>query len=397
MKRKKEREPLLGTTAALMWRITAAALTLWLLVMCFLTMLSAQQLLEQREMNCDISVDLSEDDASGEEFGGYRVQPVHCFPVQSAMVRLSSVYLVTFLALVAMLLLLFLRIRRRLTKPLRNVLSSGKQDYAILPTTFASSWKESWELEQGYEKLQKKIHDLRQENKRLEMKLKYAQNAEENRRRMVSNITHELKTPLAVIHSYAEGLSENIASKKREQYLDIILDEAEQMDTMVLEMLDLSRLEAGKVQLTQDRFSLLSLVRHEVEKLELLIREKNLTVEYAREEDFDILADEGRMGQVITNFASNAVKYTPEGGTIRIRVFQHSGESCFVIENQCLPLSEEALAHIWDSFYRTDSAKATEGTGLGLAIAKAIVELHRGSCGAENTDSGVEFRFNLPQ
>ena len=101
------------------------------------------------------------------------------------------------------------------------------------------------------------------------------------------------------------------------------------------------------------------------------------------------------MAQVVENFASNAVKYTPEGGSIWVQVWKGRDGTWFSIENTCTPLSQEELDHVWDTFYRGDQARSGGGTGLGLAIAKNIVELHGGKCSARNTSSGVVFSFWL--
>ena len=230
---------------------------------------------------------------------------------------------------------------------------------------------------------------------RLNTALNYAKTAEENRRQMTSHIAHELKTPLAVVHSYAEGLKEHIAEDKRDKYLDVILSETERMDAMVLEMLDLSRLEAGKVKLARDQFSLGELARSVFDRLEMAIQAKELQLTWDLPEDTNLTADEGRIAQVVENFATNAVKYTPPGGSIAVSIEKGRRGLTFTVANDCPPLSREALNKVWDTFYRVDEARSGGGTGLGLAIAKQIIELHGGSCSAENTGTGVAFRFTI--
>jgi signal transduction histidine kinase len=161
-------------------------------------------------------------------------------------------------------------------------------------------------------------------------------------------------------------------------------------------MLDLSRLEAGKVRLASDRFSLLELTKAVFDKLDPLMQEKKLKVEFLWPQDFQITADEARLAQVVTNLATNAIKYSPEGGMINVQIFQHNGRCHFTIENQSDPIPEENLKKLWDSFYRTDASRTEKGTGLGLTITKTIVELHGGTCAARNTPNGVQFEFELP-
>lgn len=321
---------------------------------------------------------------------------IRCYPLPSTMLRLQNFYLLTLIPLVVLLVLIWRRIRRELADPLWQLMEHGQMDFAPLPDTIESWWWEPYELEQWYVSTQRQVQELRQETRQLRTALDYAKNAEESRKQMVSNITHELKTPLAIIHSYAEGLDEGIAAEKQSQYLQVIREEAQRMDGMVLEMLDLSRLEAGKVRLQSDRFSLLGLTRSVFEELELLMQKKGLHLHYDLAEDFQITADEGRIGQVVRNFATNAIKYTPEGGNIWVNVYRHKEKTVFTMENECEPLPQEALEKVWDSFYRVSASRTEKGTGLGLTIARTIIDLHGGTCHAQNTQNGVLFQFQLP-
>lgn len=186
-----------------------------------------------------------------------------------------------------------------------------------------------------------------------------------------------------------------VVREPKVKYVDVILAEAEQTDGMVLEMLDLSRLEAGKVKLSRDEFSLADLTKAIFEKLQMAAEAKELQISYEFPEQSTIVADENRIAQVVENFATNAVKYTPAGGSVTVRIQNNRGKTTFSIENDSDPLSDEALAKVWDTFYRVDESRSGGGTGLGLAIAKNIVELHGGKCSVRNTKTGVEFGFSL--
>lgn len=321
---------------------------------------------------------------------------VWCSPLEYAATRLWPVYLASFLLVALCLRLILIRIRWTLVEPM-NVINHDLRDDRTVLTIFSSSpFAELQELRKHIDAVQQERHQSKNQVRQLETALNYARNAEENRRKMVSAIAHELKTPLAVIHSYAEGLQAGSAAQKQEKYLSVILEETESMDTMVLEMLDLSRLEAGKVQLSMDQFSLTGLTRSIFEKLALAMKAKQLQIKYLAMQELFVTADEFRISQVITNLATNAVKYTPQGGLIRVRLFHSVGQVHFCIENTGPQLSQEALSQVWDTFYRADTARAGSGTGLGLAIVKNIVELHRGTCSVQNTNIGVEFRFQIP-
>lgn len=319
-------------------------------------------------------------------------------PLKIAMSFLRNVYIVTFLISLLAFFLIRSGIKKNLIEPLRAVNNGISNGWSHISATVEqpAKWAESYELEAHYRDTQDQLRMKENEITRLNTALQYAKTAEENRRQMTSNIAHELKTPLAVIHSYAEGLKEHIAEDKREKYLDTILSEAERTDGMVLEMLDLSRLEAGKVKLSRDDFSLIELTRKIFEKLEIPAQEKNLRIEFHFPDDFTVTADESRIAQVVENFATNALKYTPDGGHVSVKIQTSRTNTMFSIENDSEPLSSEALSKVWDTFYRTDQARSGGGTGLGLAIAKNIIELHGGKCSVRNTDGGVEFGFTLP-
>ena len=325
----------------------------------------------------------------------YVVSAAWCSPWETAMGELRNIYLLTFGLTALLVLCVRAFLNRRLIRPVQEVSWGLNHPQTRAEPPYGRGWREPVELRQGYYDRMEQIRLTRNELTRLNTALDYAKTAEANRRQMTSNIAHELKTPLAVIHSYAEGLKEHIAEEKRDKYLDVILAETGRVDAMVLEMLDLSRLEAGKVKLARDTFSLTELTRSVFDRLERAVEEKKLKLTLDLKEECTVNADESRMAQVVENFASNAVKYTPEGGSIWVQVWKGREGTWFSIENTCTPLSREELDHVWDTFYRGDQARSGGGTGLGLAIAKNIVELHGGKCSARNTSSGVVFSFWL--
>lgn len=318
-------------------------------------------------------------------------------PLKIAMSFLRNMYLITFSVALLGFLYINSRLRKHLIIPLQMMNEGIASNWTHISALNekAPKWKEPYELWEHYRQTQDALQNNKNEITRLNTALEYAKTAEQNRRQMTSNIAHELKTPLAVIHSYAEGLKEHIAEDKRDKYIDVILSEAERTDSMVLEMLDLSRLEAGKVKLSRDDFSLIALTRSIFEKLEMAAQAKDLQIDFNFPDDFTITADESRIAQVVENFATNAIKYAPTGGHISVTIQTDHSSTSFHIENDSEPLSSEALSKVWDTFYRTDEARSGGGTGLGLAIAKSIVDLHGGKCSVRNTKSGVEFGFTI--
>ena len=323
---------------------------------------------------------------------------VQASPLKIAMGFLWKLYLLTGILALTGCLLVRRSVKKHLIQPLEEINKGIAADWAHLPDWGWDSlrWQEIAQLTRQYETTQDRMRKNQNEIARLNTALNYARTAEENRRQMISHLTHQLKTPLAVIHGYAEGLREHIAEEKRDRYVEMILSETERSDKMVLEMLDLSRLEAGKVKLSRDQVPLLALFRNILEKLEKPIQEKLLHVEFLTCEEIVITADESRMAQVLENFATNAVKYTSPGGWIRVRIQKESAEVAFTLENESKPLSQEAQNKVWDLFYRTEDAQTEEGTGMGLAIVRSIIELHGGRCFVRNIQQGVAFGFVMP-
>ena len=331
------------------------------------------------------------------EVGFYLVSGVYCSPWRTALRELRNVYLWTLALALALLLVVRERLRSQLIAPAAEVNDANADDWGRLRSADGPvpRWEESYALCQNYYAAQERLRINKNEITRLQTALDYARDAEQNRRQMVSNIAHELKTPLAVVHSYAEGLKEHIAEEKREKYLDVILSESEKMDAMVLEMLDLSRLEAGKVKLARDLFSLSGLAEEVFERLRVAAEARGLAIDLQMKGNCMVTADRSRIEQVVTNFATNAVKYATEGGTIRVRAVRRGRWTEFSVENDSPPLSEETLSKVWETFYRGDESRSGGGTGLGLAIARSIIELHGGTCAVRNTEHGVEFSFRI--
>ena len=325
------------------------------------------------------------------------VTVVQASPLLIAMQYLIAVYAVTAVMVLAVFFWLRSLFKEHVAEPLETVNGGIEEGWALLQDYQYTPPKlfELRELVGHYRATQQRLYGDKNEIARLNTAIGYAQKAEENRRQMTSHIAHELKTPLAVIHSYTEALTERIDEEKRDQYLAVILSETERMDGMVLEMLDLSRLEAGRVKLSRDEFSLLEMTKDIFVRLDMALQAKGLWVSYQCYFDAMVTADESRIRQVVENFATNAVKHTPVGGEIRVHIYTDRQGTVFSMENDGENLPDEVLDKVWDSFWRQDESRTSPGTGLGLAIAKGIITLHGGECSAHNTKRGVEFRFRI--
>lgn len=217
---------------------------------------------------------------------------------------------------------------------------------------------------------------------------------EQARKEFVANVSHEIKTPLGVIKGYSEGIRDGVKSEKRDYYIEVILDEVDKMERLLLEMLEVSKYDAGAVVYNRRQTDLNALIAKAVEYFEGSLAEKELSI--SLEGSFGTACIDGdKLSRVLLNLIGNAVKYCTPNSTIVIRGEQVEGQTKIVIENDCEPLPVEALEKIWDRFYKVDTShnRDKEGTGLGLAIAKSILEGHGCTYGVENTAAGVCFYF----
>lgn len=236
------------------------------------------------------------------------------------------------------------------------------------------------------------LRPLQDELTRQQQVIDYARDAEASRRAMTSAIAHELKTPIAVMSSYAQALQEHIDESKQDYYLGVIREEADKMDRMVLELLDLSRLEAGRYKLRRQDFNLTELVREILKPLEQEIAEKQLDISWQLGEE-KVNGDRYRFGQVVENYLTNAIRHTPQGGKIILRIGMN--HETFSVENQGEHIPQENIKKVWETFWQGDAARNSRGSGLGLAICRTIMTLHGGSCKVENTGMGVRFTATL--
>lgn len=250
-------------------------------------------------------------------------------------------------------------------------------------------------------KLSKSLNELRDANAKLEEDIEKERKLEHMRRKFVSNVSHELKTPLSMIQGYADGLKHNIAKDKEESdfYCDVIIDESEKMSHLVRDLLDLSSYESGIFKIVKSTFDLVELINETTAKFHAILDSKGVKLEIFTPEECIINADRLRIEQILKNFMSNAGKYVNDQGKITVTVKNSDNGIRLEFFNTGEQINEEDMNSIWTSFYRGESQKldASSGTGLGLAIVKAIVEMHKGSCGAYNAENGVCFWIELPK
>lgn len=248
-------------------------------------------------------------------------------------------------------------------------------------------------------KLEQNISELKKANISLQDDIEQKTKLEETRTEFLSNVSHELKTPIALIMGYAEGLKDGITDdpKEMQYYLDVIIDEASKMNQMVKKLLTLNSLENSVEAIDFSCFNICPLIESIIQNNELSIRKKNAKVSFIKDENANILADEFMTEEVVTNFLTNAVHYVNEGGEIKINLSDIGNRFRLSVFNSGSNIPEDALDRVWEKFYKVDKARTREygGSGIGLSIVKAIAQRHHTECGARNEDNGVVFWFDF--
>lgn len=253
------------------------------------------------------------------------------------------------------------------------------------------------------EKLEKTIEQLRNTNIELEKDIEEKSKIDEMRKQFISDVSHELKTPISLIQGYAEGLIENVNTDEESKkfYAEVILDEAGKMDTLVKQLLELMKLEYGNREFNNSRFNVVELIKEVIRRCDVIIKEKEVTVDFDDNKEICVTADEFYIDQVVTNYFTNAIKHVEEvegSKNIKISIEETENEKIRIsIFNTGKNIEEIELDRIWKRFYKVDSSRNRDdgGTGIGLALVKAIMNNYGNKYGVQNKENGVEFYFEL--
>ena len=294
------------------------------------------------------------------------------------------------------------------TKPLRMLadyaqeLTTGdfdaRYEYKHLRMDEIGSLGESFN--QIGEKLESVIGELKTSNMNLENELKEKTQMEEQRKKYISDVSHELKTPIALIAGYAEGLKEGISDdpEDRAYYCDVIIDEAEKMNLLVKRLSTLNQLEEGKSAVLMERFDVIEVINGFLNTMSMIIADHNVQVYFDNSYKEYVWSDEFLFEEVLVNYFNNALNHVDEKGIIRIHVERLENEIVRVtIYNSGENIPEDEIDKIWGKFYKVDKARTREygGSGLGLSIVKAIADSLHQKCGAINMQEGVSFWIDL--
>ena len=254
------------------------------------------------------------------------------------------------------------------------------------------------------DKLEKTIKQLRDTNIELEKDIEEKSKIDEMRKSFISDVSHELKTPIALIQGYSEGLLENVNTdeESRRFYAEVILDETNKMDKLVKQLLELMKLEYGKREFEDTKFNIVEVEKEVVRKSKVMLEEKQVEVQIKSSDEIMVLADDFYIEQVITNYLTNAIKHVEEiqglkeisienvvdveKNKVRVKVF-NTGKN----------IKEEDITRIWNRFYKVDESRNRQdgGTGIGLSFVRAIMNNYGNQYGVMNKENGVEFYFEL--
>lgn len=247
--------------------------------------------------------------------------------------------------------------------------------------------------------LERSISELKTANNELKRDIEKREQIDEMRKEFLANVSHELKTPIALIQGYAEGLQEGISDDAagREFYCEVIIDEASKMNTMVKKLLTLNQLEFGNDIIDMERFDLVALIRNYISSADILLKHNQIALQMTEYDPVYVWADEYKVEEVFMNYFTNAVNHCSGDKRIEVKLERENGRVRIEVFNTGNAIPEESLPYIWDKFYKVDKARtrAYGGSGVGLSIVKAIVESMNQQYGVMNQEGGVLFWFTL--
>lgn len=315
------------------------------------------------------------------------------------------IYITVIMALIGSIFVWFFT--KRITNPILELttLSARMADLDFEAKYVSGGENEIGLLGQNFntmsEKLEQTVSELKNANYELKKDIEKKEKIETMRTEFIGNVSHELKTPIALIQGYAEGLKEGISDdpESRAFYCDVIMDEAGKMNQLVKNLLTLNQLEFGDEEIAFERFDITELIHGVIQSNDILIQQRGVEVKFQYGEPTFVWADEFKVEQVVRNYLSNALNHVDHEKVIDIRIVINDAEdkvrvSVFNTGNQ---IPEEDIEHIWSKFYKVDKARTREygGHGIGLSIVKAIMDSFQQEYGVVNYENGVAFWFEL--
>ncbi|AGK97996.1 ATP-binding protein [Clostridium pasteurianum] len=325
-------------------------------------------------------------------------------PVNEASSVIKEFYVYIYIAALVLIIILSLIYSNMISKPL---ISLNRTASKMVNLNFSEKCIVKSDDEIGNlgntlnflsENLNSAMNSLRKANEKLKNDIEQERKLEKMRKEFVGGVSHELKTPISLIEGYAEGIKDNVfQGEDKDYYIDVIIDEAKKMGSLVTDMLDLSQLESGNFKLNCEDFYIDKLINSTVRKYYTLFNEREIDVHLNLNNNVLTCGDSMRIEQVLTNFITNSIRHTENNGKISIDMRESSDKVYIYVKNLGDNIEKEDLSKIWDKFYKIDKSRnrSLGGTGLGLAITKNILMLHKSDFGVENFNGGVAFYFSL--
>ncbi|EEL64416.1 hypothetical protein bcere0025_28380 [Bacillus cereus F65185] len=316
-------------------------------------------------------------------------------PVDEAVQMIKDYYVYLIIFVLILIVLISFYYSKKYAKPLLQINDTTKKiaglDFSeTIPITTKD---EIGDLSQNINTLSKALHSYIHQ---LQQDIEKEKQLENTRKEFIAGVSHELKTPLSIMKSCISILEDGVASNKKEYYFKAMSKEVDKMDMLIIDMLELANFESGTYKMEMDVFHIDEMIDYICEQLTSDITAKQLYV-HKQLSKIEVVANQHRIEQVITNFITNAIRYTPEQENIIISTIEENERVKVCVENKGAHIAPEHLEKIWDRFYRGDTSRQRSkgGTGLGLAISKNILELHDAEYGVSNTEDGVLFYFYL--
>lgn len=330
--------------------------------------------------------------------------PVESIKESTALANRVLIYVGLISLLLSFVFIFFFS--RRITKPVLELADLSKRMTGL---DFDARYEGNTDSEIGLlgnnmnvlsDTIKDNISRLKSANIELKNDNEKREQIDEMRKEFISNVSHEFKTPIALIMGYAEGLKEGIDDKNdRDYYCDVIADEAENLNRMVKKLLDLNRIEFGRETVSMDRFDVVSFLQNAVSPYNVIAEKNDIKLGVSTGAPLYVWADEVLTKEALDNYLTNALDHAESEGQKRIDVYLEMQENkvkvCVYNTGKHIP--EDSLERIWDKFYKVDKARTRKygGSGVGLSIVKAVTDAMGQECGVSNVENGVVFWFTL--
>lgn len=340
------------------------------------------------------------------ETGGYFLIRTPVESIQES-VKLSNQFLM-YVGIVAIVLsaLVIHGVTKKLTRPIRDLAKISEEmtglnfEAKYVPNGTIEVDELGDNMNQLSETLEKTISELKTANNELKSDIERKEKIDEMRQEFLANVSHELKTPIALIQGYAEGLMEGAFEDEENKafYCEVIMDEANKMNNLVKNLLELNQIEFGNEQIAFSRVDIVGLIHGVLSSFKLTCEQRGVQIFFEAKGPVYVWGDEFKIEEVFQNFLTNAIHHAEGEKKIEICVAPWRKNNIEIsVFNTGKPIPEEDISRIWEKFYKVDKARTREygGNGIGLSIVKAIMDSMHKPFGVENFDNGVRFWFVL--